>query len=153
MALYEGACTEILVISGFSFIPHFKASSLQNSSLWRLEFCCIWKEWKIIMYQIMKDWSLESWSPKMYVVFILSLRRKHFILFWVWCKQLSEILVGRNSKGGSQHEMLLMKPALTSISEAGEQNCALPAQSHWPPNPWEIKMSAGEGRLSIAWTS
>lgn len=61
----------------------------------------------------MKDWSLDSWPLKKYMVFILSLRLKYFILFWVCYKQLSEILVGRNNKGGSQHEMLLIKSALT----------------------------------------
>lgn len=33
------------------------------------------------MYQVMKDCSLDSWPLKKYVVFILSLSLKSFILF------------------------------------------------------------------------
>lgn len=42
------------------------------------------------MYQVMKDRFLDFCPLKKYMVFILSLSLKSFILSWAWYKQLSQ---------------------------------------------------------------
>jgi len=43
-----------------------------------------------MMYQVIKDCSLDSRPLKKYMLFILLLSLKSFILFQAWCKRLSQ---------------------------------------------------------------
>lgn len=100
--------------------------------------------------------SLDSWPLKKYMVFIRSLSLKCFILFWAWCKRLSQ---------QSQWEELIREAVSTRCCWRKQHHQRTPWRSklctaslvplpsgQLIPNPQGVKMSTDEG-FSIDWAS